>query len=40
MLNRNPVAKLVYRVRILRKLKLNVSKRMILALFITRLWLK
>jgi len=40
VLNTNPVAKLAYHIRILKKLRLNVSKRTILTIFITRLWLK
>jgi len=35
MLNTNPVAKLDHHTKILRKLRLNVSKRMILAIFVT-----
>jgi len=37
MLNLNPGAKLVYYVKILKKLRLNVLKRTILILFTTRL---
>jgi len=43
MPNPNPMAKLAYHVKILRKLRLNVPKRWFLAIFTTRyiyLWLK